>query len=62
MKNAAECVSLTDSLGDSSNTWHVSDKISVWENYETFDIIFGITLFSDNFNLNASPWQKVRYM
>lgn len=58
MKNTAKNVSLTDRLGDSSNIWHASDKMSVWENYETFDTIFGMTLFSVNFSLECFTLDK----
>lgn len=45
MKGAAKYVCLTDSPGDSSDIWHVCDKMSVWEDYKIFDIIFAITFF-----------------
>lgn len=51
MKSTAKYVFLTDSLGDSSDIWQICDKMSVWENYKVFDIIFGITLFSVYSNL-----------
>lgn len=44
MKSIAKCASLAESLGNRFNLWHVSDKMAVWKNYETFDIIFGKTI------------------